>query len=161
MKLRAVWWFSALLLTYRLGVLVAESAFSLKLIDKGVPKETLAALVLFQVTAAATKHAHVCTSAQCTSTHIIHACGLMIRRQIGKCCMRFMKKGVIEQELACCVCCWHEAKQPRRPDVTAVAMRLMVAVSVFASGLAPTCIWPPGVGLHLGMLVFELPHLNV
>jgi len=47
-KLRAVWWFAALLLTYRLGVLVAESAFSLKLIDKGVPKETLAALVLFQ-----------------------------------------------------------------------------------------------------------------
>jgi len=32
-----------------LGMLVAESAFSLKLIDKGVPKETLAALVLFQV----------------------------------------------------------------------------------------------------------------
>lgn len=48
-KLRAVWQFAALLLTYRLGMLVAESAFSLKLIDKGVPKETLAALVLFQV----------------------------------------------------------------------------------------------------------------
>lgn len=31
------------------GVLVAEGAFSLKLIDKGVPKETLAFLVLFQV----------------------------------------------------------------------------------------------------------------
>lgn len=48
-KLRAVWQFAALLLTYRLGVLVAETAFSLKLIDKGVPKETLSALALFQV----------------------------------------------------------------------------------------------------------------
>jgi hypothetical protein len=47
-RLRAVWGLAALLLTYRLAVLVPEGAASLKLIDKGVPKETLAALVLLQ-----------------------------------------------------------------------------------------------------------------
>ncbi len=48
-KLPAVWQLTALLLTYRLGVLAAEGAASLKLIDKGVAKEALAFLVLFQV----------------------------------------------------------------------------------------------------------------
>lgn len=48
-KLRSVWALAALLLTYRLGVLAAEGAASLKLIDKGVAKEALAFLVLFQV----------------------------------------------------------------------------------------------------------------
>ncbi|KAJ9530273.1 hypothetical protein QJQ45_023560, partial [Haematococcus lacustris] len=47
-RLPAVWGLAALLLTYRLGVLAAEGAFALKLIDKGVAKETLAFLVLFQ-----------------------------------------------------------------------------------------------------------------
>ncbi|KAG2442242.1 hypothetical protein HYH02_009726 [Chlamydomonas schloesseri] len=47
-RLPAVWRLSALLLTYRLGVLAAEGAASLKLIDKGVAKEALAFLVLFQ-----------------------------------------------------------------------------------------------------------------
>jgi len=43
-----VWGLTAFLLSYRLGVLSTESAYSLKLIDKGVAKETLAFLVLFQ-----------------------------------------------------------------------------------------------------------------
>lgn len=47
-QLPAVWALSAFLLTYRLGVLSTESAYSLKLIDKGVSKEALAFLVLFQ-----------------------------------------------------------------------------------------------------------------
>eukprot|EP00198_Chlamydomonas_reinhardtii_P003051 XP_001692387.1 flagellar/basal body protein [Chlamydomonas reinhardtii] len=47
-RLPAVWRLSVLLLTYRLGVLAAEGAASLKLIDKGVAKEALAFLVLFQ-----------------------------------------------------------------------------------------------------------------
>jgi hypothetical protein len=47
-QLPAVWRLSLLLVTYRLGVMVAESAASLKLLDKGVAKETLAFLVLFQ-----------------------------------------------------------------------------------------------------------------
>ncbi len=50
-RLRAVWGLVALLLTYRVGVLVSEGASGLKLLDKGVPKETLAALVLLQVSA--------------------------------------------------------------------------------------------------------------
>ncbi|WIA38680.1 hypothetical protein OEZ86_001986 [Tetradesmus obliquus] len=47
-QLPAIWGLSALLLSYRLGVLPAESAASLKLLDKGVAKEALAALVLVQ-----------------------------------------------------------------------------------------------------------------
>ncbi|KXZ54733.1 hypothetical protein GPECTOR_4g802 [Gonium pectorale] len=47
-RLPAVLRLSALLLSYRLGVLTAEGAASLKLIDKGVAKEALAFLVLFQ-----------------------------------------------------------------------------------------------------------------
>lgn len=47
-RLPAVWGLTAFLLTYRLGVLTVESAYSLKLIDKGVSKEALAFLVLFQ-----------------------------------------------------------------------------------------------------------------
>ncbi|EFJ47264.1 hypothetical protein VOLCADRAFT_81605 [Volvox carteri f. nagariensis] len=47
-RLPAVWRLTALLLSYRLGVLAAEGAASLKLIDKGVAKEALAFLVLFQ-----------------------------------------------------------------------------------------------------------------
>lgn len=47
-RLPAIWGLSLLLLTYRLGVLPAESAASLKLLDKGVAKEALAALVLVQ-----------------------------------------------------------------------------------------------------------------
>eukprot|EP00775_Hariotina_reticulata_P008729 gene8729-8910_t len=47
-KLPAIWALSFLLLTYRLGVLPAESATGLKLLDKGVAKESLAALVLVQ-----------------------------------------------------------------------------------------------------------------
>ncbi|KAF8059178.1 hypothetical protein HT031_005350 [Scenedesmus sp. PABB004] len=47
-RLPAIWGLSALLLSYRLGVLPAESAASLKLLDKGVAKEALAALVLLQ-----------------------------------------------------------------------------------------------------------------
>lgn len=46
--LPAIWALSFLLVTYRLGVLPAESAASLKLLDKGVAKEALAALVLVQ-----------------------------------------------------------------------------------------------------------------
>jgi hypothetical protein len=46
--LPAIWALSLLLVTYRLGVLPAESAASLKLLDKGVAKEALAALVLVQ-----------------------------------------------------------------------------------------------------------------
>jgi len=48
MKLPAVWALTAFLLTYRIGVLAPESAYSLKLIDKGVSKEALAFLVLLQ-----------------------------------------------------------------------------------------------------------------
>ena len=48
-KLPAVWRLTGLLLTYRLGVLAAEGAVQMKLIDKGVAKETLAFMVLFQV----------------------------------------------------------------------------------------------------------------
>lgn len=47
-NLRAIWALSALLVTYRLGVLPAESTAALKLLDKGVAKESLAALVLAQ-----------------------------------------------------------------------------------------------------------------
>jgi hypothetical protein len=47
-KLPAVWRLSLFLVTYRLGVFVAEGAASLKLLDKGVSKEALAFLVLFQ-----------------------------------------------------------------------------------------------------------------
>jgi hypothetical protein len=47
-RLRPIWALSLLLVTYRLGVLPAEGAASLKLLDKGVSKEALAALVLFQ-----------------------------------------------------------------------------------------------------------------
>lgn len=47
-KLPAIWQLSLLLLTYRLGVLPAEGAASLKLLDKGVAKEALAALILVQ-----------------------------------------------------------------------------------------------------------------
>jgi hypothetical protein len=47
-RLRPIWALSLLLVTYRLGVLPAEGAASLKLLDKGVAKEALAALVLFQ-----------------------------------------------------------------------------------------------------------------
>jgi len=47
-RLPAVWGLSLLLLTYRLGVLPAETASGLKLLDKGVAKEALAALVLVQ-----------------------------------------------------------------------------------------------------------------
>jgi PAT family acetyl-CoA transporter-like MFS transporter 1 len=47
-QLRPIWALSLLLVTYRLGVLPAEGAASLKLLDKGVAKEALAALVLFQ-----------------------------------------------------------------------------------------------------------------
>ncbi|KAG2491940.1 hypothetical protein HYH03_009673 [Edaphochlamys debaryana] len=47
-KLHTVWRLTALLLSYRLGVLAAEGAASLKLMDKGVAKEALAFLVLFQ-----------------------------------------------------------------------------------------------------------------
>lgn len=46
--LPAIWALSFLLVTYRLGVLPAESAANLKLLDKGVAKEALAALVLVQ-----------------------------------------------------------------------------------------------------------------
>lgn len=46
--LPAIWGLSFLLLSYRLGVLPAESAAALKLLDKGVAKEALAALVLVQ-----------------------------------------------------------------------------------------------------------------
>lgn len=46
--LRPIWGLSFLLLSYRLGVLPAESASALKLLDKGVAKEALAALVLVQ-----------------------------------------------------------------------------------------------------------------
>jgi len=46
--LPSIWALSFLLVTYRLGVLPAESAASLKLLDKGVAKEALAALVLVQ-----------------------------------------------------------------------------------------------------------------
>eukprot|EP00798_Chlamydomonas_sp_ICE-L_P022954 gene22954-30138_t len=48
MKLKSVWLLTAFLVTYRLGVLAAEGAYSLKLIDKGVSKEALSFLVLFQ-----------------------------------------------------------------------------------------------------------------
>jgi hypothetical protein len=48
MKLRPIWVLSLVLVTYRLGVLPAESTAALKLLDKGVGKETLAALVLLQ-----------------------------------------------------------------------------------------------------------------
>jgi hypothetical protein len=47
-KLPAIWALSFLLLSYRLGVLPAESAAGFKLLDKGVAKEALAALVLVQ-----------------------------------------------------------------------------------------------------------------
>ena len=47
-RLRPVWALSLLLVTYRIGVLPAESAASLKLLDKGVSKEALAGLVLLQ-----------------------------------------------------------------------------------------------------------------
>ncbi|GLI67167.1 hypothetical protein VaNZ11_011380 [Volvox africanus] len=47
-RLPAVWRLTALLLTSRLGTMAAEAAASLKLIDKGVAKEALAFLVLFQ-----------------------------------------------------------------------------------------------------------------
>lgn len=47
-QLPAVWALGAFLLTYRLGVMPTEGAYSLKLIDKGVAKESLAFLVLFQ-----------------------------------------------------------------------------------------------------------------
>lgn len=47
-RLPAIWRLSALLLTYRLGVMVAENAAALKLVDKGVSKESLAFLVLLQ-----------------------------------------------------------------------------------------------------------------
>jgi len=48
MRLRPVWRLSGLLVTYRLGVLVAEGAAGLKLLDKGVSKESIAGLVLLQ-----------------------------------------------------------------------------------------------------------------
>ncbi|MEW5299058.1 MAG: hypothetical protein WDW36_002107 [Sanguina aurantia] len=47
-RLPAVWKLTAFLLTSRLGILAAEGAASLKLIDKGVSKEALATLVLLQ-----------------------------------------------------------------------------------------------------------------
>lgn len=47
-RLPAVLWLGMLLLTYRLGLIAAESAFALKLIEKGVPKEAVAGLVLLQ-----------------------------------------------------------------------------------------------------------------
>eukprot|EP00879_Flechtneria_rotunda_P017194 GHRR01018010.1.p1 GENE.GHRR01018010.1~~GHRR01018010.1.p1 ORF type:complete len:390 (+),score=144.30 GHRR01018010.1:480-1649(+) len=46
--LPAIWGLGFLLVSYRLGVLPAESAAGLKLLDKGVAKESLAALVLVQ-----------------------------------------------------------------------------------------------------------------
>ncbi|GAX76176.1 hypothetical protein CEUSTIGMA_g3620.t1 [Chlamydomonas eustigma] len=48
LRLPAVWGLSAFLLSYRLGFLSTEGAYSLKLIDKGVGKEALAFLVLLQ-----------------------------------------------------------------------------------------------------------------
>ncbi|KAI8473191.1 MAG: acetyl-coenzyme A transporter 1-domain-containing protein [Monoraphidium minutum] len=47
-RLRPIWALSLMLVTYRLGVLPAEGAAALKLLDKGVAKESLAALVLLQ-----------------------------------------------------------------------------------------------------------------
>lgn len=48
LKLKSVQTFSVVLITYRLGVLVAESAGPLKLLEKGVSKEALAGLVLLE-----------------------------------------------------------------------------------------------------------------
>jgi len=47
-RLPAVGLLTSVLVTYRLGVLPAEGAAALKLLDKGAPKEALAALVLAQ-----------------------------------------------------------------------------------------------------------------
>lgn len=47
-RLPAVWLLTSVLVTYRLGVLPAEGAGALKLLDKGASKEALAALVLVQ-----------------------------------------------------------------------------------------------------------------
>jgi hypothetical protein len=47
-RLPAIWLLTSVLVTYRLGVLPAEGAGALKLLDKGASKEALAALVLVQ-----------------------------------------------------------------------------------------------------------------
>lgn len=71
--LPAIWALSFLLVTYRLGVLPAESAASLKLLDKGVAKEALAALVLVQF------------PVELVSAVIAGRCVVVLQRLAGSC----------------------------------------------------------------------------